>query len=151
MKIAAFTLAIAAVASARTPAFPGATGAGMFATGGRGGTVVHVINLNGKGPGSFAEAVSEGNRIVVFDVSGIIDLTERKDGKVRGGRVDISHPNITVAGQTAPGEGIFFKGGTLHVSAECHHPASAFAPRVGDGERHWRRHRGQAGITWGGH
>jgi hypothetical protein len=105
----------------QVPAFPGAEGAGMFTTGGRGGKIVHVTNLNVSGPGSLAEAVSEGNRIVVFDVSGIIDLsaarTGKKESKKAGGKISIGQPNITVAGQTAPGEGICIKGGTLHIEA----------------------------------
>ncbi len=103
----------AAHARAAAPAFPGVEGAGSNATGGRGGEVVHVTNLNASGPGSFAEAVSQGDRIVVFDVSGIIDLM----GKKKGGKVAIEHPNITVLGQTAPGEGICLKNGCLEISA----------------------------------
>ncbi|HUR57109.1 MAG TPA: hypothetical protein VM029_05340 [Opitutaceae bacterium] len=98
---------------ARIPAFPGATGAGMHATGGRGGTVVHVTNLNASGPGSLADAVSGPDRIVVFDVSGIIDLA--RDGM--GGRIVLAHPNVTIAGQTAPGEGICLRGGALQIQS----------------------------------
>lgn len=97
----------------RVPGFPGAEGAGRFTTGGRGGTVVHVTNLAPNGPGSLADAVSGPDRIVVFDVSGIIDLAH--DGK--GGRISLAHPNITIAGQTAPGEGICLRGGSLEISA----------------------------------
>ena len=89
----------------------------MFATGGRGGSIVHVTNLNAEGPGSLAEAVSQPNRIVVFDVSGIIDLTRQKGDKAKGGKLSVALPNITIAGQTAPGEGICLKGGGLEVSA----------------------------------
>jgi pectate lyase len=85
----------------------------MFATGGRGGTVVRVTNVKPDGPGSLAEAVSAPDRIVVFDVSGIIDLA--RDGK--GGKIAVEHPNITIAGQTAPGEGICLRGGALQISA----------------------------------
>lgn len=74
-------------------AFPGAVGVGKYATGGRGGDVVHVTNLNDSGDGSFRDAVSKPNRIVVFDVSGTIELE---------GNVTVAD-NITIAGQTAPG------------------------------------------------
>jgi hypothetical protein len=101
-----------------TLAFPGAEGAGRFASGGRTGQVVHVTNLNASGPGSLAEAVSGPDRIVVFDVSGIIDLTHEKDGvPKKGGVVRIEYPNLTIAGQSAPGEGICLKGGALSIAA----------------------------------
>ncbi len=114
----AFSFGLAHAAEPRIPAFPGAEGAGMYATGGRGGSVVVVTNLNADGPGSFADAVSQPNRIVVFAVSGIIDLSKLgKPGKEKAGKIAISQPNITVAGQTAPGEGICIKGGTLLISS----------------------------------
>ena len=83
-------------------AFPGAEGFGAYATGGRGGAVVHVTNLNESGPGSFADAVSSPNRIVVFDVSGVI--------KISPATIIMVASNITVAGQTAPGDGITIYG-----------------------------------------
>jgi hypothetical protein len=99
------------------PAFPGAEGAGALATGGRGGEVVHVTNLNADGPGSLGDAVSAPNRIVVFDVSGIIDLSKDRKGRQpkNGGHISITQPNITIAGQTTPGEGICIKGGALQI------------------------------------
>jgi hypothetical protein len=96
------------------PAFPGAQGAGMFTRGGRGGTVAVVTNLDANGPGSLADAVSQTDRIVVFAVSGTIDLTT-PNGK--GGSIVISQPNLTIEGSTAPGEGICLKGGVLQISA----------------------------------
>src|SRR5262249_14051670 len=92
-------------------------GAGRFTTGGRGGKVVHVTNLNADGPGSLADAVSQPDRIVVFDVSGVIDLGASEKSAKRGRRIEIDQPNITIAGQTAPGEGICIKGGMLSISA----------------------------------
>lgn len=77
-------------------AFPGAEGFGRHATGGRFGTVYHVTNLNDKGVGSLRDALSSPNRIVVFDVAGVIHITDR---------MIVAH-DIYIAGQTAPGEGI---------------------------------------------
>jgi len=85
--------------AAELPAFPSAEGFGALATGGRGGEIYHVSNLNDGGPGSFRDAVSKGPRIVVFDVAGYIEL----QSPVSVGSY------ITIAGQTAPGEGISTK------------------------------------------
>ena len=100
-------LMMCAQANSQQLAFPGAEGFGAYATGGRGGTVVHVTNLNASGPGSLADAVSQPNRTVVFDVGGVIDIT--------GQNLTIAS-NLTIAGQTAPGEGITIYGGRVIMS-----------------------------------
>jgi large repetitive protein len=97
------------------PAFPGAEGAGAHAAGGRGGSVYRVTNLNLSGPGSLADGVSHPHRIIVFTVSGTIDLSSGVPG--RRGKMVIDQPHITIAGQTAPGEGICLKHGCLEVRA----------------------------------
>ena len=93
-----------------TVAFPGAEGYGKFARGGRGGRVIKVTNLEDSGPGSLRQAVvGQGPRTVIFEVSGNIDL-ERD--------LDIHRGQLTIAGQTAPGDGITLRGYGVNVYAD---------------------------------
>jgi hypothetical protein len=91
---------------AQIPAFPGAEGFGRYTTGGRNGEVYIVTNLNDAGAGSFRDAVSKPNRIVVFEVGGIIRISSRI----------VVSSNITIAGQTAPGDGIVIYGNGISFS-----------------------------------
>jgi len=92
---------------AKIPAFPGAWGGGMYAFGGRGGRVIVVTNLNDRGPGSFRAACeAAGPRIVVFNVAGVIRLTDR---------IRVRAPYITIAGNTAPGDGVCIAGNTVEL------------------------------------
>lgn len=90
------------------PAFPGAEGGGKFSFGGRGGRVIVVTNLNDDGPGSFRWACEQGGaRIVVFNVAGIIRIKSP---------VIIRAPYITIAGQTAPGDGVCIAGESVWIN-----------------------------------
>lgn len=92
---------------AKIPAFPGAEGGGMYTAGGRGGKVLVVTNLNDDGPGSFRWACEQGGaRIIVFNVSGIINLKTP---------VILRAPYVTIAGQTAPGDGVCIAGESFQV------------------------------------
>lgn len=92
---------------AKIPAFPGAEGGGMYTFGGRGGKVLTVTNLNDDGPGSFRWACEQGGaRIIVFNVSGNIVLKTP---------IIVRAPYITIAGQTAPGEGVMVSGESFQV------------------------------------
>lgn len=92
--------------NAQQLAFPGAEGFGKYAVGGRGGSVYRVTNLNDSGTGSLRDALSSGNRIIIFDVGGVIKINSPLSVKA----------NTYIAGQTAPGEGITIYGDGISFS-----------------------------------
>ena len=108
LTLLAAIFALVATAQDQAPAFPGAEGHGRYVTGGRGGTIVHVTNLNDSGTGSLRAAVSSSNRIVVFDVGGIIEL--KSDLTIKG--------NVTILGQTAPAPGITLRYYTVRPNGD---------------------------------
>ena len=101
-------------AAGDTLAFPGAEGGGKYSLGARGNDsieVYHVTNLDASGEGSFVDAVSKPGRIIVFDVGGFIEVS---------GDIRIKSSNLTILGQTAPGDGITIVGGSVTLDAGVH-------------------------------
>src|SRR5574344_477093 len=113
---------------AKIPSFPGAEGGGMFTFGGRGGKVLTVTNLNDGGEGSFRWACEQGGaRIIVFNVCGVIRLKTP---------IIVRAPYITIAGQTAPGDGVCIAGESFQVNT---HDVIV---------RHMRFHRGNTHVRY---
>lgn len=109
----------------RLLAFPTARGFGKFATGGRGCKVVEVTNLDDSGEGSFRWALTEAGRenaTIVFRVSGIITLQSDIRAKLQ---------NVTIAGQTAPGSGILYRGGKLNLGGSSNFIMRNIRGRIG--------------------
>ena len=107
-------LATTCAVVAQIPAFPGAEGFGAYATGGRGGDVYVVTNLNPSGTGSFADAIAtvpSSGRTIVFAVSGYIRFPGGSGG------THLTKGKVTIAGQTAPGDGIGFYNNFFRASA----------------------------------
>ena len=106
-------LGAATCARAQIPTFPGAEGYGAYATGGRGGDVYYVTNLNASGTGSFADAISTvpaAGRTIVFAVSGYIRLPSGSGG------TRMTASKVTIAGQTAPGDGVGIYNNVFRIS-----------------------------------
>ncbi len=106
--ILCFTTHLASAQTNSTSAFPGAEGFGQFATGGSGGETVHVTTLDDSGAGSFRDAVSKSHRTIVFDVGGVIHLKSNV----------AASSDLTILGQTAPGDGVTLYGRSVSFSGQ---------------------------------
>jgi hypothetical protein len=118
-------LAEEATAAGSQIAFPGAEGFGRFAKGGRGGDVYHVTSLNDDGAGSLRDAIrsADGPRTIVFDLSGTIELKTR---------LVVNKSFLTIAGQTAPGDGICLKDQMFEIKKSSHLVVRYLRIRLGD-------------------
>jgi pectate lyase len=123
--LALLTYAPQAPAEESVPAFPGAEGAGALSKGGRGGDVYHVTSLEDSGPGSLREGIvsATGARTIVFDLSGTIHLKKE---------LVIEESQLTIAGQTAPGDGITLAGNTLKMKKASDIIVRYLRVRLGD-------------------
>lgn len=96
--------------TAQAISFPGAEGSGKYTTGGRGGRAIYVSNLNDNGPGSFRDACLQiGRRSILFKISGTIFLKST---------INITNGDLTIAGQSAPGDGICIAGADVNLNAD---------------------------------
>jgi len=115
--VTSYCLFLASVLCAQTPAFPGAEGYGRYATGGRGGAVYYVNSLADTNTGNSTTKEGtlrwclnqSGAKTILFKVSGTVWLTSK---------LSISKPNVTIAGQSAPGDGVCIAGFPVEVSAD---------------------------------
>lgn len=122
--IVGLLLAINSLAQQQISAFPGAEGFGKYTTGGRGGKVFIITNLNDSGPGSLREAIeAKGSRTVVFEVSGNIPLQSR---------ITVGEGNLTIAGQTAPGDGITIQNYPIRIIGQSNIIIRFLRFRLGD-------------------
>jgi hypothetical protein len=107
LTVGAVALIFSSTIAVAAASFPGAVGFGTTTPGGRGGRVIAVTNLNDSGSGSFRAACeASGARIVIFKTGGTIRLTSN---------IEVRNPFITIAGQTAPGDGICIRGAGLNL------------------------------------
>ena len=126
--------------SSAVPAFPGAEGAGAYATGGRGGDVYKVTSLaDDDSVGTLRHGIESatGPRTIIFDISGTIELTER---------LKIARTNLTIAGQTAPGDGICLK--NWHVTMEANNVVMRYL-RIRPGHGTYNNNADEDGLSIG--